>query len=299
VTHPRLIAKRVAEVALDLSGAGRALRRRMAGRDLILAYHNVVPDHEVLAEFSGHLGASAFEAQMRSLARLADVVPVTALAAQPAPSRRPRVAITFDDGYRGAFRHAVPVLEALGLPATFFVCPGLMGRDAFWWDTPNLAVWKRRGDVLERLQGRGARVREWIASQGLVHGDDRPDFMPASEAEVMAFAARPGISIGSHTVSHPNLSQLGEDEVRRELVESRDALSARFPSYVPWVAYPFGLANPMVERVTAEEGYVGGFVLDGGWIRPGAPITALTRLNIAAGLSIRGFRLRLAGLFAR
>ncbi len=299
MSHPRYVAKRVAEVALELGGAGALLRRRMGGRGLILAYHNIVPDDEVRGEFSGHLGASAFEAQMRALARHADVVPITELVVPAGPRRRPRVAVTIHDGYQGAFRHAVPVLVALGLPATFFVCPGLLGGEAFWWDTPNLAVWKRRADVLERLQGRGPRVREWIAGQGLAQNDRRPDFLPATEEEVLDFAAHPGIAIGSHTVSHPNLAQLDEAEVRQELVESRDRLAARFPSFVPWIAYPFGLANPTVERVAAEEGYEGGFVLDGGWIRPGTRITALTRLNIAAGLSIRGFRLRLAGLFAR
>ena len=55
-----------------------------------------------------------------------------------------------------------------------------------------------------------------------------------------------------------------------------------------------------LERVAQEVGYVGGFVLDGGWIPAvGARRFGLPRLNIAAGLSTRGFRLRLADFFAR
>jgi peptidoglycan/xylan/chitin deacetylase (PgdA/CDA1 family) len=297
--QPRTVAKRAVEVAIDASGAGSLLRRRMAARDLVLAYHNIVPDGEVDPAASGHLGASNFAAQMSALATRADVVPITALTA-PATGDRPRVAITFDDGYRGAFRHAVPVLTSLGLPATFFVCPGLMGSEPFWWDTPNLAVWPRRAEILVRLQGRGTRVREWIREQGLPPGDSSPDHRAATAQEVREFARQPGITLGAHTMSHPNLSTLEEAEVRSELVECRDRLASEFPSWVPWVAYPFGLANPMVERVAAESGFHGGFVLDGGWIpSAGARITGLPRLNIAAGLSIRGFRLRLAGLFAR
>lgn len=300
MSQARATAKRLAELGIDASGAGNLLRRRMAGRDLVLAYHNIVPDAEVRPDASGHLGLANFTEQMQALAALADVVPVTALARPASAGARPRVAITFDDGYRGAFRHAVPVLEELGLPATFFVCPELMGGGGFWWDTPTLAVWPRRAEILERLQGRGPRVRAWMREQGIVEVALGPDFLPASEAEILEYSRRPGIAIGAHTMVHPNLASLTEAEVRHELSATRDWLSPRFGSWVRWVAYPFGLSNALVERVTAEEGYEGGFVLDGGWIPvEGARITALPRLNIAAGLSIRGFRLRLAGLFAR
>lgn len=291
--------KRAAELALEFSGAAALARRRMHGRDLVLAYHNIVADGDVRSGASGHLGASNFVAQMKALAGLADVVPVTELANPAAEGARARVAITFDDGYSGALRHAVPVLTSLGLPATFFVCPALMGGAPFWWDCEALDVWGRRPELLERLQGRGDLVWERLRAEGRATRTPDADLRPASLEVLQAAAARPGISIGSHTMRHPNLASLGEDEVRRELTESREWLGARFRSFIDWIAYPFGLANPMVERVARETGYVGAFVLDGGWIVPGTSITALTRLNIAAGLSERGFRLRFAGFFAR
>jgi len=296
----RATLKRLAELGLDASGASSLLRRRMAGRDLVLAYHNVVHDDQVAAGASGHLGLANFVAQMHMLAKHADVVPVTSLAGPPAPTGRPRVAITFDDGYRGAIRLAMPVLASLGLPATIFVCPGLVGGEAFWWDSPDLDAWTRKEQVLDALQGRELRVREFMRWHGLRGSDRVGDFLPAREQELLEASERPGISIGAHTVTHPNLSMLPEEEVRSELAECRDRLAGSYRSAVRWIAYPFGLANPMVERVAAEEGYDGAFVLDGGWIPgDGRRITALPRLNIAAGLSIRGFRLRLAGLFAR
>lgn len=291
--------KRAAELALELSGTAAVARRRMAGRDLVLAYHNIVDDREVRAGASGHLAASTFAAQMEVLARLADVVPVGELAGPAGERARPRVAITFDDGYASALHHGVPVLTSLGLPATFFVCPALMGAGPFWWDCEGLDVWGRRPELLERLQGRGALVWERLRAEGHTTRSPDDDLRPASLDVLLEAAARPGIGIGSHTMNHPNLASLTEGDVRRELTESRAWLSSRFPSFVDWVAYPFGLANGMVERVAREVGYAGAFVLDGGWIPPGASITALPRLNIAAGLSVRGFRLRLAGFFAR
>src|SRR5207245_14546 len=50
-------------------------------------------------------------------------------------SIRGLAAISFDDGYRGVLRHALPVLRQLGLPATVFVVAGALARtEPFWWD---------------------------------------------------------------------------------------------------------------------------------------------------------------------
>lgn len=296
----RRALKGAVEVALDASGAAALLRRRLRGRDLVLAYHGIVPDGEVRADASGHLGVSAFAAQMRELARVARVVPLHALDTPPAAKEGPRVAITFDDGYAGALRHAVPVLVDLGLPATFFVCPDLIGGEPFWWDWRGLDVWSQAGELLERRQGRREQVIPALVAAGCSPDGIPADARPADLAAVQEAAARPGISIGSHTMRHPNLASLDEAGIRRELEDSKSWLAARVPSFVPWVAYPYGLADPRVERIAREAGYVGGFVLDGGWI-PAARARrfALPRLNIASGVTRRGFRLRLSDIFAR
>ncbi len=68
------------------------------------------------------------------LAELADVValeemlnPPAVSGERPAPSRRPRVAVTFDDAYRGAVTIAQDELTRHGFPSTLFVAPGLLG----------------------------------------------------------------------------------------------------------------------------------------------------------------------------
>lgn len=296
----RRLLKGTVEPVLELSGAAALARRRLRGRDLVLAYHGIVPDADVRPGVSGHLGVSAFAAQMEDLARLAQVVPVDALTTPSRATAPPRVVITFDDGYAGAIRHAVPILTSLGLPATFFVCPALIGGAPFWWDCRDLDVWGRAEELLRRRQGRRELVLELLRAEGCDHEDLPVDARPATIEALLEAATRPGISIGSHTMHHPNLAALADDEIQAELSASRAWLAEHVPAFVDWVAYPYGLADDRVERIARDVGYSGAFVLDGGWVPARAARRhALPRLNIAAGVSPRGFRLRLADFFAR
>jgi Polysaccharide deacetylase len=77
------------------------------------------------------------ERQLRYLRRVFNLVPFAALAASisaaRAPARRRQAAIIFDDGLRSNVRVAYPMLRALGIPATFFVCPGLIEERRWLW----------------------------------------------------------------------------------------------------------------------------------------------------------------------
>ena len=105
---------------------GRALRRRIQPNALVLVYHRIAepvdPDPWGLC-----VAPVRFAEQLEVLKRETDVVPLAEL--RRAARRgfgRPRVALTFDDGYADALHRALPPLERHGLPATVFVPTGLV-----------------------------------------------------------------------------------------------------------------------------------------------------------------------------
>jgi peptidoglycan/xylan/chitin deacetylase (PgdA/CDA1 family) len=61
--------------------------------------------------------------------------------------------------------------------------------------------------------------------------------------------ARSGIEIGSHTVSHPNLTQLSDAALDFELRESRRVIEEHLERDVATLAYPIGTASAFDERV--------------------------------------------------
>src|SRR5687768_5357087 len=118
----------------------------LAGRDeepsaRILVYHGT-PARE----------AAMLERQLRWLKRRFEIVPLRTLSAAARGGAVGRmVALTFDDGLRNNIAVAYPILRKLEIPATFFVCPGLIDRGAWLWTH----------EARRRLARLGASARAW------------------------------------------------------------------------------------------------------------------------------------------
>lgn len=280
------------------SALAAATRR---GQRLILAYHNVVPDGQAACgERSLHLPLARFREQLDALERSHEVVGLEALLADPVDARRPRVAITFDDAYRGCVALALPELARRGLPATVFVAPGLLGRDGCWWDlladpgTGTLPEGERdhvlrtlRGDQAAAMAWQGARATAMPTTMGI-----------ATEAELDAAARLPGVRFGAHSWSHRNLAALDDAALAEELAPPLAWLRARYEAVLPWLAFPYGLHTPGVTSGARAAGYAGVLRIDGGWVR-GADVAAgyLPRLNVPASISTDRFMIKTRGLF--
>jgi peptidoglycan/xylan/chitin deacetylase (PgdA/CDA1 family) len=297
----RHLLKKRMEQALSSRAVGRIVRHRVRDKRLILAYHGIIPEGATPAgERALFIAQRDFAAQLDVLATLADVAPLNRLDEEG--NGRPRVAITFDDAYRGAVKEGVQELAARGLPATIFVAPGRLNGHVFWWDSlahENLTLdSKVRHHALHVLAGSDERVREWAASAHLPTSDSLPAYaQTATYAELRDALGVPGITVGSHTWSHVNLASLGPDDVAEEVERPLVWLRAEFgEKAVPWLAYPYGLASDESHRALAKASYVGGLRIAGGWHRAAdTSAFARPRLGIPGNLSLDGFRARLLG----
>lgn len=101
----------------------------------IIMYHNIDGNSA-----SSRLSVSpkSFKAQMNFLkSRHYNVVKLEDMSRMVKESRFPpkTIAITFDDGYENNYVNAYPVLKEVGLPATIFVIPAMIGTDSYvTWD---------------------------------------------------------------------------------------------------------------------------------------------------------------------
>ena len=293
--------KRRAERVLSSNAFGRVTRHRVRGKRLILAYHGIVPDGEAPAgERALFIRQRDFAAHLDVLAEVADVAPLDEI--DEIGDGRPRVAITFDDAYRGAVREGVRELANHRMPATIFVVPGRLNNHVFWWDAlshgapePSPAV---REHAILTLGGIDEGVRAWASSSSTPSSDALPDFSrTATVDELIEATEHEGITVGSHTWSHANLASLSAEDIAAEVVRSRDWLTARFADRaILWLAYPYGLDSASAHLVLADASYRGALRIVGGWHGPHefSPFSR-PRLNVPAGLSADGLRSRLLG----
>ena len=288
------------ERALASRSITRFTRRGLNGQRLILAYHGVIPDGaEQAGERSLFIRQRDLRFHLDMLAEVADVAALDALDEEG--DGRPRVAITFDDAYRGAVCQGVHELVQRSLPATIFVAPARLNDHVFWWDAlaTNGTVDPRvRHHALHELAGDDDRIRTWAASLGLPLADSLPPYARTATAEELKQAvALPGITVGGHTWSHANLSALSATDVSAEISRPKVWLHQEFPGKtLDWLAYPYGHESQTAREALFHSSYVGALKVDGGWHRPDRVARfARPRLNVPSSLSVAGLKARALG----
>lgn len=301
------------ENILVASGIASRLAMRREATSVVLAFHNVLgPGDAVMGDASLHMDGDAFGELLKEIARHAEFVTLNEAIGDQQSARGLRVAITFDDAYRGALTTGLSVLTTLDIPATVFLAPGLIGASSTWWDE---AAQFRAGELMTTRReywldgpcaGRASAIRaEFPAPDGVL----RPQsYQIADEQLVQRVAAQSLITFASHTWSHVNVAALAaaadsSDDIRRELIAElrrpMDWINARNLRCLNSLAYPYGRWNPQATRFVQEAGYDSAFRVDGGpLLRSHADNArfALPRINVPSAMKGAGVMVRVAGI---
>ena len=89
-----------------------------------------------------------------------------------------------------------------------------------------------------------------------------------------------GISIESHTVTHKSMTELSDDQLRAELVNSKKAIEDRLGKKVDYIAYPTGTYNLHIAELVREAGYKAAFTIKYGNVDKASNIYALERVPV-------------------
>jgi peptidoglycan/xylan/chitin deacetylase (PgdA/CDA1 family) len=273
-----------------------AINRRLNDAGLILCYHNVVAHgSRTVGDPSLHMRLDRFEQQVRWLAAHYTVIGLAEFVDRVTTGKplRAVAALTFDDAYAGVFEHAVPVLQAVGVPATVFVVATAGRRAGFWWDQKEIV--ESADPALRRERLNTLRGDETAIVPGAVRENLPASHRPA-EWDTVRAARRSGITIGAHTVTHRSLPTLSDAELEFEVVTGRTMIERATGVRPDFFAYPYGLWDYRVRSRVRLAGYHAGLTLNAGLNRPFADPCSLRRLNVPAGISTAAFEAWAAGL---
>ena len=89
-----------------------------------------------------------------------------------------------------------------------------------------------------------------------------------------------GINIESHTVNHKSMTDLTDDQLRSELVDSKKKAETELGHEVNYIAYPTGTYNLHIAQMVKEAGYKAAFTIKYGNVDKASNIYALERVPI-------------------
>ena len=205
---------------------------------------------------------------------------------------RPAAAVTFDDGYRDVYEHAVPMLKRKGIPATMFVVTDLVGRSGWQvhdrlyhlldkaygsWKDPWIGLTRLCADADVRATDipgmRAASRNPYSAVTTILPALSQADadrLMAVLDAQVGNGTAavprtatwemledmhRDGFTIGSHTKTHVWLAHESPERGFDEVAGSKLEIERRLGAPVRHFAYPGGQFTPQVVGLVARAGY--------------------------------------------
>jgi len=169
--------------------------------------------------------------------------------------------LTFDDGLRNQLTVAHEVLTSLRVPATFYVCPALVGTQFSMWTweleprLSRLSIHRRQSifargaadsfkSFLKTLKEMPLAQREAIWTE-IVQATPHFTFTPDEERQFglmdwtdLARLDRSLITIGSHTHSHVDLAGVDDTRLEHELAASRAVLQEMLACDARHFAYP-------------------------------------------------------------
>lgn len=312
----RASAAPLAKTALLRMGGYAALRRARPSRNVaILRYHAICgPEGYGYADPQICITPENFEQHVAYLTsayqilRLEEIVRRLA-ARKPLPSNT--VAITFDDGYADNLQ-AARVLHRYGATATFYITAGcLAGGEPFWPVEIRYlvrAIARKRavltaGPVTVELDlssdlARAAAVKQ-LTRTFKSHSIPVREELRRRLREIAGAADVPrvmltwdevremeglGMTIGSHTMTHPNLPSAGVAAASRELRESKARLEREVGEPISMFSYPNGGAEryltPQIQQAVRDAGYAAATTSRNAFARPGSDLYGLERVEV-------------------
>lgn len=317
------IMKQVLWHILTYGGITTLARLRARDALTIVLYHGVDERRDLgTYNYRGKfISPEAFDRQLAYYKKHYTVLPLdTAVDMLGAGMSLPPYAlsITFDDGYRNNFTHALPLLKKYNLPATVFLTTDFVDkRIPLWVDRLEYAVNKgaiattreekiafdassrerlKKLPHAERMQEL-ADIETRAGIQLTDFDDDRAVYAPLSWEDI-AEMGRHAIMFGAHTASHPILSTLPADAQRAEIANSLQVLAQKCDAVSGVFAYPNGQPDDMndtTRSIVDELGFRGALTTIPGVATDGSDTRMLPRYTLDATESFSFFVATVSG----
>jgi peptidoglycan/xylan/chitin deacetylase (PgdA/CDA1 family) len=267
-------------------------------KTIMVVYHSINEYREDRIRIPNIVTPSAFEAQIQSMASTACFITLQQYLdhmREGRPLSKTSIIVTFDDGYKDNLTIASPILRKYGVPATFFISTGYMGREEMKWEDQlscmirrteasaisvslpsgnasfDISNDKNKFKVINALvfalghlsQAERSSILGELREQSHLNCADQAGVMMTWD-DVQQIANTPGYSVGSHTVTHQHLTRIPLSEALFEVTRSKEQLEGEIKQPVTTLSYPYGDFNSEIIAALKNAGYTCGATIEYG-----------------------------------
>ncbi|SEJ40015.1 Polysaccharide deacetylase [Cyclobacterium xiamenense] len=166
--------------------------------------------------------------------------------------------VTFDDGHARNYE-LLPVIKRYKVPATIFICSGIIDTGRHYWFREKLD--KKTIRSLKKIPNKD-RIA-FLRSRGFDPEKEYPNKQALSAAQIEEMSTY--VSMQSHTVSHPILSRCEDEESNWEISESKRSLEKKLKQPINAIAYPNGSYTKREVAFAQAAGYACGLTVEAGF----------------------------------
>lgn len=199
--------------------------------------------------------------------------------------------LTLDDGHIRN-RTLLPVLQEFRIPATIFLCAGIIDTNRHFWFLHQRG--KPGQQSLKRIPNE--RRLAYLSEQGFTQEQEFETPQALSGTDIKAM--QPWINFQSHTVFHPCLPQCTDEEAREEIFASKQILEQQFDLRINAFAYPNGDYSDRDVRLLQDAGYQCAITVDHGYNTLATDAYRLKRLSIDDQDHLDAVCVKASGLWA-
>jgi peptidoglycan/xylan/chitin deacetylase (PgdA/CDA1 family) len=190
--------------------------------------------------------------------------PVSAGSQEPFEPGRRYATVTFDDGFVSVVDNALPELRLRRIPCTIFVPTGSLGRHPSW-------IRNQHSD----------NDGETVVPPHVIQALDQEDF----------------VTIGSHSITHPDFRNLDDRRARIELEKSKADLEAILGKSVNFFSFPYGGCTQRCFQLAQQAGYKRVFTIDSAMASASPDRFVWGRVRVDPSDSLLEFRLKVSGAY--
>jgi peptidoglycan/xylan/chitin deacetylase (PgdA/CDA1 family) len=286
------------------------LKKKLKLDYIILYYHRVLEDKD----FNKIIGPnkelsikkSDFIKQMNFIKKNCHPISIADIK-KNIKTKKTKIIVTFDDGYKDNLKIAYPILKKNNIPFTIYIISRIVKGDTWvwWFELWEYLFFKNNFSHFFETVKNFHKIKENLYKMDLKQQKDffkkmtgriqRPNYKDLflNYKDIKKLNNDPLCTIGSHTHDHLSLKSNKKNNIKKEISYSKKILENQLNTKVNYFAYPYGHYNSAGIKLLKKYRYINAVTTE--YHNNSNSVYLLPRIAIGHNINLAAFERKILG----